>query len=176
MTVVASTFEDADLAGVEADLVVGATSFHWVRREEGMRRAARPSPARRPRRTVVDSLLRPLPPRPLRRRHGPPLAHRRGQFDEPGRPEFQVDVEHRCSDLINGAGLVDVRAEVAHWEITLTTRKVCDLYASMAAVRRRPASEQAAIVAELARIAEEEFAGAVARPFVTAFYSGRRPA
>jgi len=56
----------------------------------------------------------------------------------------------------------------------LTTRQLHDLYASMVAVRRRPPGEQASLLGELRRIADEVFSGVVYRPFVTVLYTGRR--
>jgi len=44
----------------------------------------------------------------------------------------------------------------------------------MVAVRRRPPGEQASLLGELRRIADEVFSGVVYRPFVTVLYTGRR--
>jgi len=175
LVILGSPFEDADLPPGSADLVVAATSFHWVEREPGMRKIGvvlRPGGHAALWWTLFFDRSR---PDPFAEATAQLLPWIPADFAEPGRPEFQLDAEQRCADLMNVAELVDVRAEIAHWGVTLTTQQLHDLYASMAVVRRRPPDEQASLLGELRRVADEDFSGVVHRPFVTVLYTGRRP-
>jgi SAM-dependent methyltransferase len=174
LIIVESPFEAADLLPGSADLVVAATSFHWVEREPGMRKiraVLRPGGQVALWWTLFFDRSRPDPFGEATAQLQPWTS---AEFAERGRPEFQLDVEQRCADLLNVAELVDVRAEIAHWGVTLTTQQIHDLYASMAPVRRRPPDEQAAILDGLRHVADETFSGLVYRPFVTVLYTGHR--
>jgi SAM-dependent methyltransferase len=175
LEIVNAPFEEAGLADDSAELIVAATSFHWVEREIGMRtvsRLLRPGGHVALWWTLFFDSSRPDPFRDATRHLFLPLP---AEFAEPGRPEFQLDVERRCGDLMNIAALVDVRAEITHWDVSLSTRRLHDLYASMAAIRRLPAAEQPLVLDAVTHIADELFGGLVNRPFVTALYMGRKP-
>jgi SAM-dependent methyltransferase len=175
LKIVNAPFEDSGLADDSADLVVAATSFHWVERDAGMRalrRLLRPGGHVALWWTLFFDHSRPDAFSEATKHLFCPVP---AEFDEPGRPEFQLDVEHRCGDLMNLAGFVDVRAEVAHWDIRLPSQRVRDLYASMAVIRRLEPTEQRRILDELTRIADGKFGGLVDRPFVTALYTARKP-
>jgi SAM-dependent methyltransferase len=174
--VVRSSLEEAVLPSSSFDLVVAATSFHWVDQRVGL--------------TKVSHCLKPGgwlamwwtlfrdPTSPdaftqeVERILGPAT---RGAFDEEGRPPFQLDREHRVRDLSVWGGLVDLTAEVVPMPLVLTTERARALYGSMATVLRRPAHEQDRLLDAIERLAEGRFGGAVERQFVTAMYTGRRP-
>jgi SAM-dependent methyltransferase len=176
LNIVSASFEDAEIEVGIFDLAVAATSFHWVDQEAGLRKLgqvirpggwialwwtlfrdpSRPDPFG----AAVEEVLGPAT---------------RGAFDEPGRPPFQLDYEHRKRDLVRWAAVEDVTSTLVPWTHLLTAAQARALYASMATVIRRPASEQQELLDEVERLATETFGGRVERRFVTALYLGRRP-
>ncbi len=176
LQIVVAPFEEAQLCVASFDLAVAATSFHWVDQQPGMTKLARTvKPGgwvalwwtlfRDPRRPdpfgeAVEELLGP---------------QTRGFFDEPGRPPFQLDEVHRRRDLIRWARLEDVQSRLIEWTCPLTPTQVRALYASMAAVIRRPESDQEVLLGAIEDLAVGRFGGRVERRFTTALYTGRRP-
>jgi SAM-dependent methyltransferase len=174
--VVRSPLEEAGLSSSSFDLVVAATSFHWVDQRVGLTRLSR---CLKPGGWVAMwwTLFRdPTSPdaftQEVERMLGPAT---RGAFDEDGRPPFQLDREHRVRDLSVWGGMVDLTAEVVPMSLVLSTERARALYGSMATVLRRPGDEQDRLLDAIERLAEGRFGGAVERRFVTAMYTGRRP-
>jgi SAM-dependent methyltransferase len=175
LSVVTSSFEEAEVTRAAFDLAVAATSFHWVDQEVGLPKlgqALRPGGwvalwwtlFRDPNQLdefsqAVEQVLGPAT---------------RGAFDEPGRPPFQLDESHRRRDMTRWAGLDDVTSEIITWSHELTPVQARALYASMATVIRRPPDEQVRILDEVERIVKDTSDGLVRRRFVTALYTGRR--
>jgi SAM-dependent methyltransferase len=176
LEVIGATLEAAELDRGRFDLVVAATSFHWVDQRHGLQKL---SDSVRPRgwialwwtlfrdpnqpdafSTAVEELL------------GPST---RGAFDEPERPPFQLDDEHRRRDLAVWAHAQDVESRIVSWTYVLTPLQARALYASMATVIRRPPSEQQAMLDRIETLASQTFGGRVERNFVTALYTGRCP-
>ena len=175
VTVLEATFEQAVIDEGAFDLAAAATSFHWVDQPVGLAklgRAVRPGGAvalwwtlfQDP--TALDEfsvaaeeVLGPRAP---------------GAFEEPGRPPFQLDAEHRLRDLARWGGFVDLESEVITESRTLDAGQVRALYASVAHVLRRSPEEQAAVLDRLEALAREDFGGRIERLFVTALYTGRR--
>ncbi len=176
LEVVPSSLEEAVLDRGAFDLALGATSFHWVDQRLGLtklgeslkpggwvalwwtlfREPGGPDPFTR----AVEELLGPAT---------------RGAFDEPDRPPFQLDEEHRLRDLAGWAGVVDLETEVFRSVVALDSGQVRALYASMATVLRRPEAEQRRILDSIEQLTSERFGGTVRRRFVTALYTGHRP-
>jgi SAM-dependent methyltransferase len=175
LEIIGATLETAELDHGRFDLAVAATSFHWVDQRQGLQKlsdSVKPGGwialwwtlFRDPNdpdvfSTAVEELL------------GPST---RGAFDEPGRPAFQLDDEHRRRDLAVWAHAQDVESRIVSWTCVLTPSEVRALYASMATVIRRPHSEQQALLRQIEVLASENFEGRVERNFVTALYTGRR--
>ena len=176
LEVISSTLEASELDHDRFDLAVAATSFHWVDQRQGLRKVSdsvRPGGwialwwtlFRDPNQpdafsTAVEDLLGPTT---------------RGAFDEPDRPPFQLDDEHRRRDLEVWAHAQDVESRIVSWTCILTPPQARALYASMATVIRRPLSEQQALLDQIETLASEIFGGRVERNFVTALYTGRGP-
>jgi len=174
LEVIGTTLEAADLDHGRFDMAVAATSFHWVDQEQGLRKisdSVRPGGwialwwtlFRDPYQPdafsmAVEDLLGPTT---------------RGAFDEPDRPPFQLDGEHRRRDLAVWAQGQDVESRIVSWTCILTPPQARALYASMATVIRRPLSEQRALLHQIEVLASETFGGRVERNFVTALYTGR---
>jgi SAM-dependent methyltransferase len=173
--VLETPLESATLEDGAFDLAVAATSFHWVDQRVGLdklRRALRPGASvalwwtlyRDPWATdeftrAVEAMLGP---------------NTRGAFDEPGRPPFQLDVEHRLRDMRGWGHLEDLEAKLVETKLVLRAKQARALYASMATVLRRRPEERAVILDFIESLVDGEFGGAVQRRFVTALYTGRR--
>lgn len=169
VTVVPATFEDADLTG-GVDLVVAATSFHWVDQAVGLAKVGR--------------LLRPGGWAALwwtvfsdPYREDPLLAAaERGLGFEPGNQRggtgFQLDLDSRRADLTGHGGLVDAAGELIPWDLPMTAAQVRALYASQITVRQLPDAEQARVLDTVMRLVGS--VGTV-RPFLTVCYTARKP-
>ena len=176
LEIVGTTLEAADLDHGRFDLAVAATSFHWVDQRQGLQKVAesvRPGGwialwwtlFRDPDQpdafsSAVEELLGPTT---------------RGAFDEPERPPFQLDDEHRRRDLALWARAQEVESRIVSWACVLTPPQARALYASMATVIRRPRSEQEGLLDQIEELAAEASGGLVERNFVTALYTGRCP-
>lgn len=176
VTVRTESLEETVLPKETFDLAAAATSLHWVDQRIGLaklgaclrpggwlalwwtlfRDPGRPDPFAQ----AVEGILGPAT---------------RGAFDEPDRPPFQLDEEHRVRDLARWGGLIDVEAEQMRSTCTLSTAQARALYASMATVLRRPPAEQERLLDAIEQLAVERYGGVVERQFVTALYTGRRP-
>jgi SAM-dependent methyltransferase len=172
----AEPLEEAALPAETFDLVVAATSLHWVDQRIGLnklgaclkpdgwlalwwtlfRDPGQPDSFAE----AVEAILGPAT---------------RGAFDEPGRPPFQLDEEHRRRDLAEWAGLIDVQAEQMRSTCTLSSQQARALYGSMATVLRRSPTEQERLLDAIEQLAADRYGGVVERRFMTALYTGRRP-
>ncbi|MCU1426486.1 MAG: hypothetical protein JWL83_486 [Actinomycetia bacterium] len=173
LAVILSTFEDAPLDDAHFDLAVAAMSFHWVDQDVGMAklgRVVRPGGWVALWWTVFGDPGRADPFHDATK----DLVGDGSNADEPGRPQFELDVAARQFDLVQRAGLVDVEAELLPWTVRMSSMELRALYASMIAVRRRPQPEQQRVLDTLVSIADDEFGGVVERPFVTSLYTARR--
>ena len=111
--VVESSLESAILEDGAFELALAATSFHWVDQEVGLGKLHR---AIRPGGSVAlwwtlyrDVWATDQFTRAVEEILGP---HTRGAFDEPGRPPFQLDVEHRLRDMRLWGHFEDLEAEI----------------------------------------------------------------
>ncbi len=176
--VLEAPFEEADVETAAFDLAVAATSFHWVDQESGLAklgRAIRPGGwvalwwtlYQDP--TALDEFSRAaeeiLNPR-----------RRSAAFEEADRPPFQLDAEHRLRDLQQWGGFEDLRSEVIRTPAVLDADQVRALYASVATVLQLEPDEQRLVLDELEALVRDTFGGHIERAFVTALYTGRRPA
>jgi SAM-dependent methyltransferase len=177
LTVLEATFEEAAVGEDAFDLALAATSFHWVDQEAGLAKLGRAV-----RRGGAVALWWTLFQDPTARDEfslaaegvlGPRTL---GAFEEPGRPPFQLDAEHRLRDLAQWGGFADLESEVLAEPRTLDAGEVRALYASVALVLRRSPAEQALVLDGLEALVRGRFGGRVERLFVTALYTGRRPA
>ena len=174
--VVPATIEEAALDEEGYDLAVAATSFHWVEQRTGLAKVGRC--VRRGGWMALWWTLFRDPGRPdpfteaVEQILGPTT---RGAFDEPGRPPFQLDEEHRLRDLDRWAGLAELDAELLRSPQVLSAREARALYASMATVLRRTAHDQRRLLDAIEALVTDRFGGEVERQLVTAIYTGRRP-
>jgi hypothetical protein len=169
LTAFVAPWEDVDLANRRFDLVVAATSFHWVDPTYGLakvRKHLRPDawfalwwtvfedPSHRDDFSTAVQALGVAPVVPS------------------AQPPDDDDPEH--AELLE-AGFVDVRRDLVHTERSLDAKDVRRMYASLAGVLRHPPQEQPRILDEIERLVDRGFGGSVTRPYVTTLYTARSP-
>jgi SAM-dependent methyltransferase len=173
VNLVIGTFEEADLGENRFDLVVAATSFHWVDQSVGL-----PKLGRILRSggwaalwwTIFDD-----PETEDAFREALRVRLGREDFDGQRKVGYQLDATGRYRDLHEVAGLEAVGSEVIRWTVEMTSSQLRALYGSLIAVRRLPPDQQQQMLDEVSMLADEGFGGRVERPFVTVMYTGRRP-
>ncbi len=172
LKVMISAFEDADLEEGAFDLGVGATSFHWLEEEAALRKIAR--------------LLRPggwwaafwnvfgddSQPDPFHlATHellGGPSSTSVGERGVP----FGLDDEARLAALRGTGAFEAAESWTRTRSLVLNAEQTVALYGTYSNINVRPDRE--AVLAELGRIAREEFGGRVVRNMTTALYIARR--
>jgi SAM-dependent methyltransferase len=173
LTVVEATFEDAQLAQASFDLGLAATSFHWVEEQQGLAKVAR---LLRPGgwwaalwnvygdddrfdafHEATDALLNSGPKSPSQGNYG--LEH-----------------NNRMSAFGRSGAFESISYQREAWELVLGPDQVVALYSTYSNIVAYPPDERAEVLAELRRIAAEEFGGRVARNMITSLYTARRRA
>jgi SAM-dependent methyltransferase len=174
LEVVVSAFEDAELVPSSFDLVVAATSFHWLDPEQALPKIAAilqpggwlaiwwnsfgdpdvPDPFH----DATEPLLRDLEPSP---------------GTGAGGSDFALDVAARTAEL-ETHGFRDVEHEAMRWTLRLDAAQTRRLYATYSNIARLPDAQREAILDELERIAEAEFGGRVERQMITSIYTAHR--
>jgi SAM-dependent methyltransferase len=174
LKVLVSTFEDAPLEHDAFDLGFCATAFHWVEEEASLAKIARllraggwwaafwnvfgddsrPDPFH----LATKELL------------GGPSSPSAGERDVP----FGLDTEARLAALkrTGAFDVTDVRTSA--WPLVLDAKQTVALYATYSNVNVQPNRD--AVLAELGRIARDEFDGRVVRNMTTSLYLARRSA
>jgi len=179
--IVVDTFEGVRLPPTSFDLVVAATSFHWLEPRPALRKVAR---LLRPggwwvmwgnhhgdpyRASAFDDAIQPLYQRRSRSRPSLPPARRR--------KEQEVDrrAGRRTLAAVRSVGAYErIGRRNVHWTATLPTERVVGLWASFSDIATRPPAQREAFLSGLGRIAEEQFGGTVRLPVLTSIYSARR--
>lgn len=173
VSVMAGTFESADLPEPGFDLVVAAMAWHWVDQTLGLPKLAR---VLRPGGWAAlwwTMFADPTRPDPFRDATAH-LVPRPPSRPDDARPPFELDADGWRVALVDHAGLTDFLSERIPWTATLDALAIRALYASTIAVRRLPAAERLRVLDELERIAREDFGGRVDRPMITGLYAARR--
>jgi hypothetical protein len=172
LTVIRSTFENVVLPGAGFDLGFSATAFHWLDEESAL--------------IKVADLLRPGgwwvmvwndfgdPDRPdpfheatallLNGSPGPSMDDREIPFAQ------NKDARLRALKETNSFDGIAYRSSA--WSLTLDPDQVIKLYATYSNINIRPDRE--AVLAELGRVARDNFQGVVTRNMVTSLYMARR--
>jgi SAM-dependent methyltransferase len=175
LTVLGEIFEQAALPAAAFDLAVAATSFHWVDQAAGLPKLGR---ILRPGGWVAlwwTIFNDPDRPDPFRDATASLLG-----YDDPAdqrrRSSFQLDTAQRSRDLERLGGFEDVRSQLIRSQVRFTSAQIPDFYGSQIDIRRRPPAERRSLLDSIQAIAERDFGGEITRSFVTALYTGRRPA
>lgn len=178
LAVVSSTLEAAELPKGGFDLVVCASSYHWLDPEIAPRTLgaclrpgghltlfwnvfqdpARPDPFHE----ATRGLLSEIPKSP---------SHM-----GPGGSPFALDEAGRRRDFVNAGSAEDFEVETVAWTLRLSPHEVRALYATYSPIARLDPREREALLDSLATIAAKEFGGHVERPMLTPVYTGRREA
>ena len=145
LRVVNAPFETAELPWGDFDLGLAATSFHWIDALAGLDRAA--------------ALLRDGPRSPSQDARGTSNALRMGDW---------MSAFGRCG------AFEDIAARLERWELVLDPDQVVALYSTYSNIAAYPPDERRGVLAELRRIAAEEFGGRVGRNMITILYTARR--
>jgi SAM-dependent methyltransferase len=170
-----TSFEEAVLPPAAFDLGVAATSFHWVEQSSALAKVYRSlkpggwwamwwthfgSGEPDAFQIAIDHLFADTSQSPSGGgRNGLPFA---------------LDLESRLRDLAV-AGFRDAEVAVWRWSLIYDTRRLVDLYSTFSPIQALEANMRRKFLCDLARIADEQFAGRVERPFVAALYTAQRP-
>ena len=169
---VVAPFEDAELREAAFDLGVSATSFHWLDEERALARIVR--------------LLRPggwwaavwnvfgdeSQPDPFHeatsRLTGGPRSPSQGERGVP----FALDSAARLAALRHASGFDVIDHKVSRWPLVLDAEQTVALYATYSNITAHPDRDH--VLAEIGRIARDEFGGRVIRNMTTSLYIARR--
>lgn len=172
LTVLEDTFEAVELEVEAYDLGISATAFHWVDEDQALAKIAR---SLRPGGwwaavwNVFGDSTRPDPfheaTRELLQDVAPLPKSERGL-------EFALDADARISAIEKTGRFDEVTSDVRPWTLTLTAEETVALYATFSTTSLR--ADREAVLAELGRIARDEFGGRVVRNMTTSLYIGRR--
>lgn len=167
------TLEAAALPADHFDLVVAATSFHWVEPESGLRKV---------RGILKDGGTAALMWNVLQDLDKDDAFHDATQHlladlatspsGAPNTVPFALNRDAREVDARH-AGFEECRYAESSWTLTLDTEQVGTLYESFAHIQRLDPSSRTALLGELKRIAADEFDGVVERNVTSCLYQLR---
>jgi SAM-dependent methyltransferase len=171
-----STFEDAALEDGAYDVGLAATSFHWLDEDQALAKIAKALKPDGWWAAVWNIFGDPTRPDPF---HDAttgvlggvesPSSGVRTQLTGLG---FGGEVELRQAALARAGAFEPADVRFGHWPLVLDPDQTVALYATYSNVQVRP--DRDAVLAELRRIAETEFAGRVTRHMTTVLYTARR--
>ncbi|MCU1345109.1 MAG: methyltransferase-like protein [Acidimicrobiia bacterium] len=182
LTLQVQAFEEAAVAAASVDLVVAATSFHWVPTETGLRMCAdalrsdgwlalwwnvfgdpsRPDPFHEALQPVLERLAPALLNLPDA-----------GTGDATAVP-YALDTVARIGEINASARFGDVRCEVVPWTGRHTARELRSMFASFSPWLALPPTQRTAVLDAVEELAMEQFQGLVERPYLTAVYLAPR--
>lgn len=168
-------FEEVDLPSAAFDLVVSATTFHWLNQPVALAK--------------IGEILKP----------GGWLANWWNMFGDPigvdqfheatkhfmeplgrpaanpdGRLPFPIDAEARLADL-RAVGVFDeIEHEILTWQDRRTPDQVRALYSTFPNISGLPEPRRSEVLDMLAEVVEKVFGGVVERKFYTSIYIARR--
>jgi SAM-dependent methyltransferase len=172
LEVTVSSFEDAVLPDGAADLVVAATSFHWVEPEIGPPKVLAALRAGGWAAVWWNLFYDPRGPDEFSRALDP-------IFEEFGQVESPAYVDSRQEEhwipLLRETGFDEVAAVRFPWEVDQTTDDVVALFSTFSNMRLRPDAERAQVLARIGGVADDQFGGRVRRRYQAVLYTGRKP-
>lgn len=174
LTVVHSTFEDVVLKDNSFDLGFCATAFHWLNEDTALKKIA--------------GLLRPggwwaMVWNVFGDSHRPDPFHEatRLLLDGPSSPSegsgnlpFALDVESRLAAMERTQYFDAIEHKTSQWSLILNPDQTVALYSTYSNINIRKDREE--VLAELGRIARDQFGGRVTRNMSTSLYIARRKA
>ncbi len=182
LSVEVGAFEDVALDSESFDLIVAATSFHWVPPETGLPRCAdllrpggwlalwwtyfgdpdRPDPFR----DAVTPIFEELAPSLIDTFPG--IAFLAGAHP------YAVDVEARTAEIDASGRFGPVHHEVIPWTGRHTPAELRALFASYSPCLALPPGDRAEVLDAIEQLATDTFAGVVERPYLTLIYLAPR--
>ena len=175
--VVNATFEAAELPSGAFDLGLAATSFHWIEAGAGLDRVAallRPGGWWAMVWNVFGDASRPDP------FHDAPDARLNDGPKSPSQSAKGTSNALSVNDWMSAFGrsgaFEDIAARVEPWELAIDPEQVVALYSTYSNIVAYPPDERRHVLAELRRIAADEFGGRVIRNMLTILYTARRRA
>jgi SAM-dependent methyltransferase len=176
LEVVVSTFEDAPLDDASGDVVLSATAFHWVDASVGVPKAYR---VLRPHGWLVlvwNVFGDPERDDPFEAALTEMLQRVEPDLAAPRTPIQSLPDARSWADTVDGHALFEpARPETYRWSGTHTTAELCALFSTFSSWIDRGPDRLAVLLAELARLADEQFGGVVTRPYQTALVTARKP-
>ena len=172
LSIITTAFEEAQLPEADFDLGVCATAFHWLDEDRALAKVAsllhpggwwamfwnvfgdaeRPDPFHEATKDVLKG----------------PASPSEGSGDTP----FALDAAARIGALKRNGAFDGIEYRSIPWSLLLDADQTVALYATFSNINIRPDRE--AVLAELHRVARDEFRGSVTRNMVTSLYCARR--
>jgi len=172
LTVINTSLEDADLPVAGFDVAICITAFHWLKEDEALARIARllkpggwwamawnvfgdPNLHDAFHEATKDLLTGPSSP-----------------AEDGRRVPFALDIDARMAALKRAIAFDDIEYRVESWPLVLTAEQTVNLYATFSNIIIL--EDRDMLLAELGRIAREEFNGSVTRNMTTIVYVARK--
>jgi SAM-dependent methyltransferase len=174
LEVIVSTFEEATLPEAAFDLGISATAFHWLDEKAALAKIA--------------TLLRPggwwamvwnvfgddSRPDPFHDATKELLRGPASPSEGNGGIPFALDHKARIAAMERADAFEDLETWTSAWSLMLDPDQTAALYATYSNINVR--ADRSAVLAELRRIALEEFGGRVSRNMITSLYVAKRRA
>jgi SAM-dependent methyltransferase len=181
LSVVVGAFETAALDRESFDVVVAATSFHWIPPESGLQRCAdllRPGGWLALWWTYFGDPDRPDPFReaitPVFEELAPSLIDTFPGVAFVGSHPYALDIEARTAEIDASGRFGAVRYEVIPWTGRHTAAELRALFASYSPCLALAAGKRAEVLDAIEHLATRTFGGLVERPYLTLMYLARR--
>lgn len=181
LSVVLGAFEDTDLAPASADLLVAATSFHWVPTQPGLQRCAKLLRSGGWLALWWSSFGDPYRPDPFHEALLPLLAeHAPSVLDVPSAgvvgstTPYALDVDARVAEIDATGSFGEVIHEVIAWTGRHTSTEIRAMFASFSPWLALPADQRRVALDALEALANDEFEGIIERPYLTSIYLAQR--
>jgi SAM-dependent methyltransferase len=176
VTVEAAKFEDVALAPASYDLIIAASSFHWLNARSGLAQA---KAALKPGGWWVACwhiFNDPYAGDRFRDATAPLFADvgRVQQDDAKGVLAFGLDADLRLMEL-RGAGLTNMGTKVLRTSLSLTTEEILALYGTFSPITTLVPEARAHFLEGLQRLMTDQFHGRIERPLLTPVYWAQRP-
>jgi SAM-dependent methyltransferase len=174
--VIAAPFEEAQLSDAAFDLGVSATAFHWLDEAAALAKIARALKGGGWWAAWWNEFAAPGLPDAFHdaTQHlfvgGPVLS----LGPNTGGPLFALDAEARLGALEAAGDFEGARQDKQVWKIELTADETVALYSTYSNMNARAPDERRQVLAQLHRIAAEEFGDRVIRNITTVVYTARR--
>jgi SAM-dependent methyltransferase len=181
LSVEVGAFEEVALDPESFDLIVAATSFHWVPPETGLPRCAdllRPGGWLALWWTYFGDPDRPDPFRdavtPIFEELAPSLIDTFPGIAFAGAHPYALDAEARIAEIDASARFGAVQHEVIPWTGRHTPAELRALFASYSPCLALSPADRAQVLDAIEQLATASFAGLVQRPYLTLIYLARR--